>query len=186
MTSTGSKLLYSATMSLDGFIAGVDGDMSWLTGSLASGPEIDDLTRSIGALLVGRRTFGGDDPNRGTDAEGAFSGQWHGPTFVLTHRPPTGPDNPDDPDVVFVDDLADAVRRAKAAADGRYVNVLGADVAAQCLAAGLLDEVLVLICPVLLGDGTRLFERPGGTRIRLEQRDPTATGPTSLWFRVVR
>lgn len=46
------------------------------------------------------------------------------------------------------------------AAAGKYVNVLGASVAKQCLDAGLLDEVLVLIAPVLLGDGTRLFEHP--------------------------
>src|SRR3954447_22849335 len=135
MAQMHSKLLYSATMSLDGFIAGVDGDMSWLTPHLASGPEIDALAANIGALLVGRRTFTGDDPNRGTDAEGAFGGQWHGPSFVLTHDPPDGDS---DPDVTVLDDLPAAVAAAKAAADGKYVNVLGADVARQCLEAGLL------------------------------------------------
>jgi dihydrofolate reductase len=173
-------LLYSATMSLDGFIAGVDGDMSWLTEHLSSGPEVERLMASIGALLVGKRTFSGDDPNRGTEAEGAFSGQWHGPMVVLTHEPPPGAH---DPDVMFFDDLAAAVEAAKAAADGKYVNVLGANVANQCLQAGLLDEILVFVAPVLLGDGTRLFESPGGTNIRLEPRDD---GPTSLWFRVAR
>ena len=64
--------------------------------------------------------------------------------------------------------------------------MLGANVAAQCLEAGLLDEVLVLIAPVLLGDGTRLFEHPGGTNIPLEPLDPEATGIASLWFRVAR
>jgi dihydrofolate reductase len=78
------------------------------------------------------------------------------------------------------------VAAARAAARGKYVNVLGADVAAQCLAEGLLDEVLVLVAPVLLGDGTRLFDHPGGTEVRLEPLDPDATGPLSLWFRVVR
>jgi dihydrofolate reductase len=178
-----SKLLYSATMSLDGFIAGVDGDMSWLTDHLDSSPEIDALRTSIGALLVGKRTFTGDDPNRGTDAEGAFGGMWHGPSFVLTHDPPR---DDGDPDVVFVDNLASAVEAAKAAAAGKYVNVLGANVARQCLEAGLLDEILVLVAPVLLGDGTRLFDHPGGTTIRLEPLDARRSGPTSLWFRVPR
>jgi len=50
-------------MSLDGFIAGVEGDMSWLIEHLVtSSPDID-LMADIGALLVGKRTFTGDDPN---------------------------------------------------------------------------------------------------------------------------
>ena len=187
-----SKLLYSATMSLDGFIAGDGGDMSWLKQHLArSSPEIDDLVSRIGALLIGNRTFTGDDPNKGTDKEGAFGGQWQGPSIVLTHEPPEASEASEaaqatDPDVTYATDLQTAVGLAKAAAAGRYVNVLGANVAAQCLEAGLLDEVLVLIAPVLLGDGTRLFEHPGGTNIRLEPLDPEATVPAGLWFRVAR
>jgi dihydrofolate reductase len=60
--------------------------------------------------------------------------------------------------VTFVDDLQDAVAAAKAAAGDKYVNVLSASTAKQCLDAGALDEILVLIAPVLLGDGVRLFE----------------------------
>lgn len=179
-----SKLLYSATMSLDGFIAGADGDMSWLTDLLVrSSPEVDDLMSSIGALLVGKNTFSGDDPNAGTDAEGAFGGQWHGPTIVLTHQPL---DTSSDPHVSFAPDLASAVSMAKEAANGKYVNVLGANVAAQCIESGLLDEVLVLIAPILLGDGVRLFQHPGGTRVNLGALDPNRTGPLSLWYRVER
>jgi dihydrofolate reductase len=179
-----SKLLYSATMSLDGFIAGVNGDMSWLTEHLiTSDAAIDELMADIGALLVGKRTFTGDDPNKGTDAEGAFGGQWHGPSVVLTHEPPVGES---DPDVTFATDLETAVRVAKEAAGERYVNVLGADVARQCLEAGLLDEILMIVAPVLLGDGVRVFEHPGGTNVRLERIDPHRVGSTSLWFRVAR
>jgi dihydrofolate reductase len=177
-----SKLLYSATMSVDGFIAGVEGDMSWLTEHLgAESPRVDDLMADIGALLIGKRTFAGDDPNKGTDAEGAFGGRWHGPSIVLTHERPSGTL---DANVTFVGDLDSAVDAAKRAAGGKYVNVLGANVAKQCLEAGMLDEVLVLIAPVLLGDGTRLFEHAGGTKVRLEPIDPQGVGPTSLWFRV--
>lgn len=184
MASTESKLLYSATMSLDGYIAGVDGDMSWLSGHAdVDGPDIQDLMSSIGALLVGRRTFDGDDPNRGTDAEGAFGGQWSGPSIVLTHRPPSATDQPD---TTFATDLDTAVAEAKRAADGKYVNILGADVARQCLAAGVLDEVLVLIAPILLGDGTALFRHEGGTRVCLEPIDPLRTGRTANWYRVGR
>ncbi|MEP7091342.1 MAG: dihydrofolate reductase family protein [Nocardioidaceae bacterium] len=178
-----SKLLYSATMSLDGFIAGPDGDMSWLTRHLVHSPGVDELMDSIGALLIGRRTFSGDDPHRGTDQEGAFGGSWHGPSVVLTHDPPAG--DPD-PDVTFAGDLDSAVACAKAAARGSYVNVLGANLARQCLEAGVLDEILVFLAPVLLGDGTRLFDHPGGTDIGLEPLDRPGTGPMSHWLRVAR
>jgi dihydrofolate reductase len=178
-----AKLLYSVTMSLDGFIAGPDGHMSWLAPYMGPNPVADDLVDQIGSVLVGNRTFGGDDPNRGTEKEGAFEGAWSGPTFVLTHNPPDTPV----PDVTFVDDLPQGIRLAKAAAGDRYVNVLGANVAQQCVDAGELDEIRVFIAPVLLGDGTRLFDRPGGTQVGLERTSvsqaPLATG---VWYRVLR
>jgi dihydrofolate reductase len=170
-----AKLLYAFSTSLDGFIAGPGGDMSWLTPYLGPDPVVDELIPRIGALLVGRRTFGGDDPHRGTEAEGkAFGGGWEGPQFVLTHHAPAPV-----PGVTFVDDLTEAVTAAKAAAGGKYVNVLGADVARQCLEAGLLDEILALPVPVLLGDGVRMFDRPGGAPVGLERLRPH-------WYRVLR
>jgi dihydrofolate reductase len=178
------KLLYSATMSVDGFIAGAGGDMSWLIEHLGPNPTVDELIGEIGALLVGGRTFRGDDPYKGTEKEGEpFGGGWSGPQFVLTHNPPDTPV----PDVTFVDDLESGVAAAKQAAGDKYVNVLGANVAKQCLEAGLLDEILVLVAPVLLGDGTRLFDHPGGTNVKLERIRLTDTAKaTDLWYRVVR
>jgi dihydrofolate reductase len=178
------KLLYSVTMSLDGFIAGPGGDMSWLTEHLGPNPVVDELIGDIGALLVGNRTFRGDDPYRDTPKEGKpFGGGWAGPQFVLTHHPPASPM----PDVTFVSDFATAVAAARAAAGDKYVNVLGADVARQCLGAGVLDEILTLIAPVLLGDGVRLFHHPGGTNVKLERVSLThAPQATNLWMRVVR
>src|ERR1700761_4952817 len=123
-----AKVLYSASMSLDGFIAGPGGDMSWLTPYLGGeNATADGLVDRIGALLVGRRSFDGDDPNKGTDKEGALEGAWHGPQFVLTHRPPVGRY----PETTFVTDLAGGVAAAKAAAGDQYVNVLGAEVGTQ-------------------------------------------------------
>lgn len=177
-----TKLLYSATMSLDGFIAGPKGDMSWLSAHVSGEPtpEVVQLIEDIGALLVGKRTFTGDDPNAGTESEGAFGGKWQGRSIVLTHEP-----GPPSDDVRYVDDLHAAVDAARdAAGDAKYVNVLGADVARQCLEAGLLDEVLVFIAPVFLGDGTRLFSHPGGRHVDLEPISPDRTGPASLWFTV--
>ncbi|WP_433300480.1 dihydrofolate reductase family protein [Actinoplanes sp. CA-030573] len=176
-----AKVLYSATMSLDGFIAGPGGDMSWLADHLGPNETADRIVEKIGAILVGRRTFEGDDPNKGTDKEGAFEGAWHGPQFVLTHRPPDEPV----PGTTFVTDLAEGVALAKDAAGDKYVNILGADVARQALQAGFVDEILVFVAPVLLGDGTRLFEVTGGANIRLDRlsqsESPMATG---IWYAV--
>jgi dihydrofolate reductase len=171
-------------MSVDGFITGPGGDMSWLSDYLGPNPTIDELIPQVGALLVGRRTFGGDDPYKGQPGEGeAFGGGWEGPQFVLTHRPPAQ----EVPGVTFVDDINSAVDMAAAAAGDKYVNILGADVAAQCLRAGVLDEVLVSVVPVLLGEGTRLFRHPGGATVKLQPlRVTQVPHATNLWFRVIR
>ena len=174
-----AKLLYSATVSLDGYLAGPGGDMSWLTEYLADeNPTADRLLANVGALLVGRRTYAGDDPNRGTDSEGAFGGHFQGPVIVLTHRPPSRPPA----DVTFVHDLRSAVAQSMDAAGDKYVNILGADVARQCIEAGLLNEILVFFAPILLGDGVRLFEHPGGTEVRLAP----IPDESAHWYRVIK
>lgn len=161
-----STMQYQCAMSLDGFIAGANGDMSWLASG--SAPAEDDaphpLAHLIGAVLSGNRTFRGDDPNAGTDKEGGYEGQYHGPQFVLTHHLPEEAV----PGVTFVDDLERAIGLARAAAGDKLVGVLGANVARQCIELGELDEILLHLTPVLLGDGVRLFDRPGGPPVRLE------------------
>jgi len=137
----------------------------------------------IGALLVGNRTFRGDDPNRGTDKEGAFSGEWTGPQVVLTHHPAETAV----PGITFVDDLDQAIATAKAAAGDKHVNILGADIARQCLEVGELDEIVTFIAPVLLGDGVRLFDHPGGTNVKLERLSLShAANATNLRLRVLK
>ncbi len=82
-----AKVLYSATMSLDGFMAGPGGDMSWLTEHLGPNPEVDDVIGKIGALLVGNRTFRGDDPYQGTTKAGNAFGGGLGRTEVRADPP---------------------------------------------------------------------------------------------------
>ncbi|SHN47027.1 dihydrofolate reductase family protein [Cryptosporangium aurantiacum] len=177
------KLLYGATMSLDGFIAGPKDDVSWLTEFLGPDPVADELVANVGSCLIGARTFRGDDPNAGTDQEGPFGGAWQGPQFVLTHTPPDEPV----PDVTFVGDLRTGIDLSKAAAGDGYVCIIGADVARQCLELGEVDEVLVFVAPILLGDGVRLFSHLGGTKIRLDPpRVHETPNATSLWYSVRR
>jgi dihydrofolate reductase len=174
-----AKVLYSATMSLDGFMAGPGGDMSWLTQYLGPNPQVEALIPRIGSLLVGRRTFDGDDPHKGDEGEGkAFGGGWEGPQYVVTHRPP----ETKIPDITFVDDFDSALSQAKDAAGDKYVNVLGASLGKQCLEAGQLDEIFVCIAPVLLGDGVPFFR---GRNVKLERISQTEVPlATNLWFKV--
>lgn len=84
------------------------------------------------------------------------------PVFVLTHHPPQ-----DDPSVKF---LSGNIRKAveTAAAVDKYVVILGADVARQCIEAGLVDELLIHVVPILLGDGIHFFSRKGADEVHLE------------------
>jgi dihydrofolate reductase len=102
---------------------------------------------------------------------------------VLTRQPPSSAVE----GVTFLDHLETAVAAAKAAAGNKYVNVLGATTARGCLEAGLLDEVLTLIAPIMLGDGVRLFDHPGGSPVRLERMSLTeAPLATNIWMRVLK
>jgi dihydrofolate reductase len=104
-----------------------------------------------------------------------------GPMFVLTHRPP----EPAAPGVRYLTgDIGEAVATALGAAGGKDLEILGADVAGQCLRRGLIDEILVYVLPVLLGDGIR-FLPPGLDRTDLEPVSSTRSGAvTILRFRV--
>jgi dihydrofolate reductase len=186
-TGTG-KVVVNRAMSLDGFIAGPDDAQDWIFDFIANdAPWQREAAAATGAMLVGRRTVEvGErreaDNDRGTESrdEGyPFSG----PVFVLTHRPP----DPPDPDVTYLSgDVGEAVATALGAAGGKNLQILGADVAGQCLQRGLVDEIQVYVLPVLLGDGIR-FSPPGLARIDLEPVDCTQAGAvTILRFRVLR
>jgi dihydrofolate reductase len=100
---------------------------------------------------------------------GFYGGAFRGPFFVLRHDPP--PESPVVKGVTgrFLDvDIEQAVAIAKKAAGDGDVVVLGANIARQCLENGLLDEIVVHVAPVLVGDGVRLFERVGGEPVKLD------------------
>jgi dihydrofolate reductase len=101
---------------------------------------------------------------------------------VLTHNPP------EDDEVTFLSgDIRKAVATALAAADGKSVMVTGADVGRECIEEGLIDEILIHLAPVLLGNGVRLFGGPGFERVNLERIGLSVYGPTAdLRFRVLK
>ena len=81
---------------------------------------------------------------------------WGIPFFIVTHRPE---EEPPGGHFTFVAGVAEAIEQAKAAAGDKDVHVMGgADVIRQALAAGLVDELTIIVAPVVLGGGKRLFE----------------------------
>lgn len=174
---------WHTVMSLDGFIAGPGDEMGWAVGAeVGSGETIDEIARATGALLVGRRTQDVEDRDR----PGFYGGAFTGPFFVLRHDPPAEPPVVHGVTGRFLDTpIGDAVRIAKDAANGGDVGILGASIARACLDAGLVDEVVVHVAPVLLGRGVRLFETDGVDPIRLRLVSATTDGQlTALRFTV--
>jgi len=182
-TGTG-KVVVNRAMSLDGFIAGPGHVMDWGDGrqlaDFAAPDDIAEIAAATGAMLIGRRTY--DVGSRmAADRPGSYDYPFPGPFFLLTHRPP----EPPDPGVtVLTGDIGAAVASALDAAGGKNLEILGADVAGQCLRRGLVEEILVYVLPVLLGDGIP-FSAPGLARVDLEPVSSTRSGAvTLLRFRV--
>ena len=178
------KLLCHTMMSLDGFIAGRDDDMQWMSGvDGGAGETIDEVVRSTGALLVGRRTQDVEDRLQ----PGFYGGAYRGPFFVLRHDPPAEPPVVKGVTGQFLNiGIEEAVSVAKEAAEGGDVVVLGANIARQCLEAGLLDEIIINVAPVLVGEGVRLFERSGSEPVRLEPISSVEEGETTVLRYAIR
>ena len=108
-----------------------------------------ETSSRVGAVVGGRWTYeaaehwGGENP-------------WSLPFFIVTHRPE---EEPEGHGFTFVSGVEEAVERARDAAGDKDVHVMGgADTIRQALDAGLVDELSIIIAPVVLGGGKRLFE----------------------------
>jgi dihydrofolate reductase len=172
--SSSPKVIAGITTSLDGYITGPDDGPGkglgeggerlhyWVFGGpwtyadeKRPEPSGDDavwleaVTSRIGAVVSGRATYeaarhwGDENP-------------WGLPVFIVTHRPE---EEPDGGAFTFVSGVEAAVERAVEAADGKDVNVMGgAQIIRQALEAGIVDELSIIVAPVILGDGKRLFD----------------------------
>ena len=182
-----AKVIIGATISLDGFMNDRHGDVSRLypdLQALRSTEMLQEEIRTTGAVVMGRRAY--------DMAEGDLTDyEYQVPIFVLTHHIPEQvvKGENDQLTVTFVTDgIESAIAKAKAAAGGKHVMVIGgAHTAQQCLQAGLVDKIHIGIVPILLGEGLRFFEHLGSEQIELERmrilESPTRT---DLWFRVVK
>ena len=169
-----TKVVGAITTSIDGYVAGPDDGPGkglgeggerlhyWVFGgpwsydaeptSEATGEDaawLADAMTSLGAVVGGRWTY---------EAAGHWGDEnpWGLPFFIVTHRPE---EEPEGGAFTFVSGVEEAVEQARAAAGGKDVSVMGgANVLRQALAAGLLDELTIIVAPVVLGGGKRLFE----------------------------
>jgi dihydrofolate reductase len=191
-----ANVIVVMSMSLDGYVTagsprpgeplGTGGQrlVEWAFGDDARDREI--LQRgigSIGAVVAGRRTY---DTSVPWWRENGPTGPARVPVFVVSHSAPA--EVPKDGVYTFVDGLDAAVDRAKSAAGGKDVSVMGgADVVQQSIRLKLVDQIQVHLVPVLFGAGTRLFDHIGGEHIDLEPTQLTQGGKAiHLRFRVVR
>jgi dihydrofolate reductase len=180
MSTGNGKVVVNRAMSLDGFIAGPGHAMDWVADFLPP-DEMREQAAATGAMLVGRRTA---EVGARMEAEkpGRVDYPFSGPVFVLTHSPPEPPDL----EVTFLaGDIGEAVATAHDAAGDKNLEILGADVASQCLRQGLVDEILVYVLPLLLGDGVR-FSAPSLPRIDLEPVSSRRSGAVTVLRFTVR
>jgi dihydrofolate reductase len=168
------KIVAAITMSVDGYITGPDDGPGkglgeggerlhyWVMGgpwSYENEPQVEpegedaeylnEMTARAGAIVVGRTMY-------------EASGHWGDknpfgmPVFVVTHRPE---EEPETGEFTFVGGFDDAIDRAKEAAGDRAVSIGGGgDVIRQGLDAGIVDELHIIVAPVILGGGKHLFE----------------------------
>jgi dihydrofolate reductase len=186
-----SKVLLDMAVSLDGFIAGPNGEDAGLHDWFfpPSGGEnavdarvVEESIGTTGAIVMGRRAY-----DLGEEVAGFADTPYRVPHFVLSHGTPEGVSEGAPPFTFVSDGIESAVEQARAVAGDRNAVIGGgADVARQALRAGLVDEMAIHLVPVLLGGGARLFGELGGGRIRLE-RTGTIESPlaTHLRFRVL-
>ena len=193
-----STVLTHMTMSLDGFIAdpndGIDERFGWYGAGEDIIPtkveqfefKVDDASAELlksyladaGALVCGRRLF---DITNGWDDQHPMGAR----VVVVTHHAPDDADRW--PRTTFVDNVPDAIERAKEIAGDNAVTIASANIAAQALDLGLVDEVHVSLVPVLLGEGIPYFANLGSAPHRFE--DPVVipgTRATHLKYAVRR
>ena len=152
----------------------------------ASTPYAEDILGGAGATIMGRNMFGGGPGPWGDES---WKGWWgddppfHHPVFVLTRHPREPLEMQGGTTFLFVTDgIESALEQARATAGEKEVSLGGgASVAQQYLAAGLLDEIVVSIVPILLGGGARLFDNVGDAT--LEQVESVAApGVTHIGY----
>ena len=201
-----ARVITALSTSLDGYITGANdtveqplGDNGaplhdWYTAgdvpsSVVSGFRLsppsaavfDEVAGGLGAIVSGRRTY---DVSGAWGGGGPLAGV---PLFVLTHEAPDEVPAGEPPYTFVQDGIESAIAQASAAANGKDVALMGADVVQQALKARLLDILEIDLVPIVLGDGVSLLDNLGDELPQFElDRVVDAPGVTHLTYRVVK
>jgi dihydrofolate reductase len=169
-----AKVVAGITTSVDGYITGPDdgpgrglgeggerlhywvfggpwtyADESRLEPTGEDAAWLAEVTSRIGAVVCGRATYEAAE-------HWGDKNPWDLPFFIVTHRPE---EEPEGGEFTFVSGVEEAVNRALESAGGKDIHVMGgAETIRQALDAGIVDELSIIIAPVVLGGGKRLFE----------------------------
>ena len=176
------KTFAEITMSLDGFIAGpgisnrqpmgANGDKlhEWLFAKATNADKqwMDELLKTTGAVITGNYTYA-----TAIDEAWGGSSPFIVPAFVLCH---VAPSNPVEGFTYITGGINEALDLAKKTAGEKNVWIMGgANIIQQYIKAGLVDELRIHIAPVLLMQGTRLFDNTGIDPLELINESVTAT-----------
>jgi dihydrofolate reductase len=173
-----AKLIYSAIASLDGYVADEDGNFDWAVPDEEVHAFINNLDRSVGTYLYGRRMYetmvGWETDPTLADRSPLmrdFAEIWQAADKIVYSRTlervttaRTRIERDFDPE---------AVRQMKAAA-GHDLLVGGPDLAAQAIEAGLVDEWHLFVAPIVVGGGKQFL--PNNVRLKLELLDERRFG----------
>jgi dihydrofolate reductase len=149
----------------------------------------EEILGNVGATIMGRGMFGGGPGPWGDEPWRGYWGDeppFHHLVFVLTSYPREPLEMQGGTTFHFVTEgVESALAQARAAAGYKDVSIGGgANVVRQYLAAGLLDELVLSVVPILLGDGARLFDNLGEPKPRLRQIQAVeAPGVTHIRYR---
>ncbi|MEZ5116431.1 MAG: dihydrofolate reductase family protein [Candidatus Nanopelagicales bacterium] len=167
------RLRYGAIASLDGYIADADGDFSWATPDVEVHQHVNDIERSTGTYLYGRgmyevMRYWADPPGLADEPVVVqdYARIWQGAEKVVYSATLDRVDTPATRLARVFD--ADSVRTIVAGAE-RDVSIAGPTLAAHALRAGVVDEVVLYVCPVVVGSGTRWL--PADLTVELALRD---------------
>jgi dihydrofolate reductase len=180
-----AKLHYSAIASLDGYVADADGDFSWAMPDEEVHRFVNDLERPLGTFLLGRRMYEvlavWESEEMRADPSPVmrdYAEIWRSADKVVYSR--ALQEAPTARTKIEREFDPGAVRAMKEEGE-RDLSVGGPELASQALAAGLVDEIQLILYPVVVGGGTAAL--PAGIRFDLELRDQGSFGNGAAYLR---
>jgi dihydrofolate reductase len=183
-----AKLVYAAIASLDGYVEDEEGTFDWAAPDEEVHAYVNDLERSVGTYLYGRRMYQTMVfwENVSTDADepavmSDYAGIWRAADKIVYSRTLATPSS--GRTRIEREFEPDAVRQLKTSS-GADISVGGAELAGRALGAGLVDECHLLLCPIVVGGGKRALPDNVRTRLELLGERRFGNGVVHLHYRV--